>query len=254
LKARLFLVLALALLCSSALALPLQPYEISYQTKARGFTINTVRKLENTGTVFELSQIAGTMMMQTSEKSIFSVNSKGIFTPHSFTYQRKILGNNKFQNTDFKPKKKIATYQQKGEAAVQVAIPDSIYDIFSYQEKLRLNLINSKGKTGELSFKVLERNRIRDYQFRIIGSEWIKTSQGYMDTLKIERVRENSAKKTITWLAKDWGYVVVKVQHKEEGEPEYHLNMVQGALDKKNITGSKDLPAPAKTVKTAITN
>lgn len=246
LKGRFLVALLLAWLCTSAHALSLQTYDIEYQTKARGFNIKTISKLEKTDGMFKLSLIASTMMMQTSEVSTFSVNEKGTFSLHSLTYQRKILGNNKFQKTDFYPKKKTAIYQPEGETAEKIALPGEIYDTLNYQEKLRLNLILSQGKTSALSFKVLEKNRIREYNFRITGSEWLPTKQGYLETIKIERVRDNSTKKTTTWLAKKWDYAVVKVQHKKEGEPEYLLTMMKGTVGNKDIRGLEKLPVTTK--------
>ncbi len=223
-------------------ALPLQSYNIEYQTKARGFTIKTVRKLENKGSNFELNQITSSMMMQTAEKSTFSVNDKGIFSPIAYTYQRKILGNNRSHQADFFPKKKSVTFQEKGKKNKEVSIPAEIYDIYSYQEKLRQELITSQGKTANFTFNVLERSRVREYQFKQTGSERIPTKLGDIDTVKIERVRNDSTKKTTTWLAKDFGYIVVKVQHKQEGEPEYQLNIVKGTFNNQEITGSKTVP------------
>lgn len=232
-------VLLLTLFCLPVLALPLQTYDIEYQTKARGFTIKTLRKLDNKGAYFELSQITSTLMMQTSEKSTFSVNEKGEFSQRSFTYERKIMGNNKSHKTDYFPAKKTATFQIKGEKAKQVTVPAEIYDIFSYQEKLRQALVASQGKTTNFTFNVLERNRVRQYQFKQTGTERIATKLGEIDTVRIERVRDNSTKKTTTWLAKNFGYIVVKVQHKQEGEPEYQLNIVKGIFDNRDIIGVK---------------
>jgi hypothetical protein len=222
-------------------AIELTPYNVEYETKAQGFTLKTIRKIEKKDKLYELSQITSAMLMQTRETSTFSISDIGKFIPHAFIYQRKIFGNNKTREITFYPKKNIAHYYEKKEKSVDVATPNDVYDVLSYQEKIRLILQSAKTTPNHLTFSVIERTRIRDYEFNFTGSEILETSLGYFDTLKIERDRDDSAKKTIVWLAKDWNYVIVKVLHKEEKEPDYILNIVEGSLDKKPIKG---IPQP----------
>lgn len=221
---------------------PLSAYELTYGGRAQGFDIKTVRKLEYKGERYTLRQTSSAMMMQTTELSEFSVDAPGNFTPHSFLYQRKILGNNRVRQTFFYPARKLAIYTDNNGTPQHVTLPADTYDVFSYQEKLRQELQASQNRFLQRSLNVLERDKVRQHSYRHVANVWLRTPLGYLRTQKIERVRENSEKSTTIWLARDWDYVIVKITHRETGEPDYTMKLTGGTVGSRLIQGLKEIP------------
>jgi len=112
------------------------------------------------------------------------------------------------------------------------------FDSLTYQERIRFDLIHSQGKSIGGLYPVLEKERIRDYEFEMKGSEIIDSPLGKIDCLKIVRVRKNSDKQTTVWLAKQWQYIIVKIEHREKDKASYELNIKNGSINGKEIAAN----------------
>lgn len=236
------LFLIVILFCTPALALELKPYKIQYESTVRGFNIKTVQQLNKSEDTFKLTQKISVMMAGTVETSTFQVTSDNKVIPESYIYNRNIFGHNTKRVTHFFAKTKTATYQEENNQARGIKLEDDVYDPLSAFILLQIQLLEQKSSTTLNSVKILEKKRIRKISYKILATEWIETPLGYMETLKVERLRSKKDKHTTIWLAKNWDYVVVKIVHEEPDEPTYQMNIVKGTLNNKKITGSKELP------------
>ncbi|MFO1494167.1 MAG: DUF3108 domain-containing protein [Lysobacterales bacterium] len=66
---------------------------------------------------------------------------------------------------------------------------------------------------------VASKGKVESWRFLIAGRESISTGTGQIDTVRVERLRENSDRKTVSWHAAAYGYLPVKVEQVEpDGE------------------------------------
>jgi len=73
-----------------------------------------------------------------------------------------------------------------------------------------------QGKRGDLSYPVADRDEMNTQLYRLVGNEKLDTALGVLNSLKVQRIRENPNGKTTTlWLAPDRQFVPVRIQQKE---------------------------------------
>lgn len=68
----------------------------------------------------------------------------------------------------------------------------------------------------ELSYTVADGGKIKVYDFEFLGNETIKTAIGEFQTVKLERHKPNSRRKSTLWCAKELGYLPVRVENIEK--------------------------------------
>ena len=91
-----------------------------------------------------------------------------------------------------------------------------------------------------MSYRVVEGTDTDTYDFRVIGSEKVKTKVGSIDAIKVERVRDPSQSKRITqmWFAKNQGGILVALRQVETDGKEYNIMLQDGTVDGKAVKGS----------------
>ncbi len=66
---------------------------------------------------------------------------------------------------------------------------------------------------------VASKGKIESWRFLVVGTEEIQTGNGRISAVRVERVRENSERKTVSWHASAYRYLPVKVEQIEpDGE------------------------------------
>jgi len=84
-----------------------------------------------------------------------------------------------------------------------------------YQVRLRHDLAAGK---QQMLYHVADRGDIRDYRFKVLGKEIVKTPQGPMQTLKVARLSHDPKRKTYFWAAIKHHYIFVQlIQHTADG-------------------------------------
>ena len=68
----------------------------------------------------------------------------------------------------------------------------------------------------QLAYTVADGGQIKIYKFNMLGEELIKTPIGVLHTLKLERQKPNSRRKTTIWCARKLNYLPVKVENIEK--------------------------------------
>ena len=75
------------------------------------------------------------------------------------------------------------------------------------------------GKIGgrqNLRYTIADGGKIKDYNFEILGEETLSTPLGKLDTVKLERHKPNSRRKSTLWCAKKLEFLPVKVENVEK--------------------------------------
>ena len=197
----------------SRAALNLGLYSAEYSASYNGFPITTVRTLSRRDGQLVLSTEASNFLGSIREQETVATEEDGL-TPHQYTYRRSIMGKKRTEVTEFTPGDATVTNTYKGET---VTLPDSadLFGPLSYQLAMQLDLMAG---AREVTYPVVTRGRIKDYTYKVIREEQLDTPLGTVDTLVLERQRDDDERETYLWLAPRFQYLPVKLRQLEDGE------------------------------------
>ncbi len=121
--------------------------------------------------------------------------------------------------------------------AVNIALNRGMLDKSTYQLALQHDVAAGK---KSMSYQVVDDGEVDTYDFRVLGSEKVETKAGQIDAIKVERVRDPTQSKRITvlWFAKDWDYLLVRLQQVETDGREYNIMLLDGAVNGNSVKGS----------------
>lgn len=74
-----------------------------------------------------------------------------------------------------------------------------------------------KSGARHFHYMVAEEDKMKEYDFKIIGEENLKTKLGHLQTVKVEHISLKGARTTM-WLAKKWDYLPVKMTQYRQGK------------------------------------
>lgn len=205
------------LFCSNAFA-DVTPIEFDNQYKARlyGFNISVTNKLTHKGNnryelFFKFDSLVGTISETSHMEWLPETES---VRPLHYVYKRRGLGKDRDADLQFDwATHSVTNNVQK--TTWKMGIKDAVQDKLSYQAQLQLDLV--KGLES-FSYQIADGGRLKDYDFVIVGEELLETPLGRVNTIKVKRSRENDDRVTYAWLAKDWQYLLVRLQQEEDGK------------------------------------
>ena len=219
-------------------AADLQPFSASYtadwkQLPMSGSAERSLSKNDN-GT-WTLSFKASMMIASLTEESTIRLD-KDTLLPQSYTFERGGLGKAKKINLDFDWSSKMVTGSDRGDP-VKVPLNSGMLDKSTYQLALQRDVAAGK---KSMSYQVVEGTDTDTYDFRVLGAEKVSTKAGSVDAIKVERVRDPTQNKrtTVMWFAKDWDYLLVRLQQVETDGKEYNIMLQEGTVAGKEVKGS----------------
>tara|TARA_B100001121_G_scaffold77554_1_gene68788 strand:- start:590 stop:964 length:375 start_codon:yes stop_codon:yes gene_type:complete len=83
------------------------------------------------------------------------------------------------------------------------------------QDRLSVQLdYKNKMRTADFDqkYKVIDKGRMRDYSFNLVGTESIKTIFGQTSTVIIKKTIKDNKRSTLTWYAIDHDFIPVKIE------------------------------------------
>ncbi len=207
-------------------------FENQYKTKLLGFNILVTNKLtksdnNNYQLLFRFDSILGYI----AETSEFSWDAKqATVVPKHYVYKRRGLGKNRDADLQFDWSKKLVTNNVE-KTTWTMDIKQKVQDKLSYQLQLQQDFLRGK---EQISYQIADGGLLKEYQFSKVGEEVLDTPLGKVNTIKVERSRKNDDRITYAWLAKDWEYLLVRLQQEEKGDT-YTLDITKASLDNKPI-------------------
>jgi hypothetical protein len=196
-------------------AKPLSPYTAKYRTTARGMALTLNRQLErNADGSYTLTNGGKIMVVGFHEMSVFSTSGTSLI-PKSYVYQGTGLINRR-REVHFTP----------GADTIRSLYKDQWYDLpyeegtldrFSQQEQLRLLLLNDPNPREDISIRVADGKRVKEYLLRYAGEATLDTPMGQMNTLHFKRIHDDPERTSDTWIAPELDYLMVKTVHVEDG-------------------------------------
>jgi hypothetical protein len=175
------------------------------------------------------------MIASLTEESTLTLD-KDTLLPQSYHFERGGLGKAKKADLDFDWNSKMVTGTDRGDA-VKIPLNRGMVDKSTYQLALQHDVAAGK-KT--MSYQVVDDGEVDTYDFRVLGSEKVETKAGKIDAIKVERVRDptQSKRTTVLWFAKDWDYLLVRLQQVETDGKEYNIMLQDGTVNGKTVKGS----------------
>lgn len=232
-----FFILAALSLPASLLAAELQPFSASYTAdwKQLPFSGTAERSLQvqDDGT-WKLDFSASMLVAGLNETSWLTLQN-GEVQPQKYRYSRSGMGKSKKIKQDFDWSTNQVTGSDRGKP-INATLIQGVQDKSSYQLALQRDIAD--GKTS-MSYQVFDGSDLDTYDFRVLGEESVETMVGTVDAIKVERVRDPTQSKRITilWFAKDWDYLLVRLQQVERDGKEYQIILENGSVNNKTVKG-----------------
>jgi len=207
-------------------------FENKYSAKLYGFNIEVTSRLSAKGdSNYEFYFEANAALGRITEVSQFKWSPNEHFAiPMQYTYKRTGIGKSREQALNFDWTKNEVT-NLKTDTRMALDANKKIQDSLSYQLQLRQDLMAGK---KNLSYLITNGKKNKEYKFEIVGDEVLDTPLGQVTTVKIKRVQTSDERETYAWFAKDFQYLLVRLQQEENGSA-YTIYISKASLNGKAI-------------------
>jgi len=214
----------------------LTPFSANYTADFKmPFNGSAVRELKQNGDTWHFKFEASLMMVSISEKSSFKSKQNQLVSSN-YSYVRSGMGKkgNKNISQTFIFGEKVNIKQ--GDNSFSLNITPQVLDKNTYQLALQQDLAAGK---NEFSYEVLDVDKVETYNFKVVGTEEIKTKAGKFNAVKVARIREeNSKRQTILWFAPNLDFLLIKLEQIEKDGKSYQIVLKNGELDGRKIKGN----------------
>lgn len=223
---------AVLLICMPLTLVAAQSYSALYQVEADGMLFG---KLERTlKQSADGSYILKTKTYATGFWAIFikdRVNEESRFAmvddkviPKSYHYSKKKRGKHTEESVTF-DSDKGTILSSSGAGKQSFPLTGSESDKLIYQFRIREALRRGE---RELQFSVVDRMRLRSYQFRVGALETLDTPMGTIEAVRVDRINEEKRKTTL-WFAPSLDYLPVKIEQ-DAGDHIFSSSIVSTSL------------------------
>ena len=210
----------------------LSEYEIDYKAQYNGLDVKATYTLKHEGDnrFVEYSSVKN-ILGEITEISEFQLINEEQIRSEKFKSKRTLIGNKRLESSSFDWEKKLAIYT-KDNTTKSFGIEKKIYDPVSAKVQLRLDIKSNK---NSYVYDVLTKGKIKRYKYEVLGNDLIETASGNLDTVKVKRIHEDNKKRqTVFWLARDWDFVLVKLNHRDKKET-YSIEILRGFVSGNEI-------------------
>ena len=213
---------------------PLTPFTANYTAKYKGMSLKASRTLQALGNNHYRfnSKASHFLFGSITESSEFTLQENRI-RPDSYLMKRKILGSRRTEQAlfDWNNDTVKATYKDQSN---DIALAGDELDWLGYQLQLSQDLAQSQKQTQiqqqsqqqlqeEFHYKIVRRGQLKEYSFKVAGTEQIDTPMGQLDTIKLQRIGDKNKRQTTLWLSPEYQYLLVKFQRIENDGDQYSL-------------------------------
>lgn len=202
----------------------LTPYSAVYSTVwKKGISLKVEGKQTLTkkeGNLWQFVFSADSLIASLDETSTFYVKDHQI-VPAKYQYKSKVLGKKRSAILTFDWKRKLVRNDVKNKPW-NLSINSKTLDKLSIQLQIRQDLKLGK---NEFDYQIADGGRIKNWRFERQKRETINTELGRVSAIKIIRIDNLSkGKQTAFWFVPKFDYLLVKLEHKEDGES-YQLDI-----------------------------
>ncbi|MDO8862181.1 DUF3108 domain-containing protein [Haliea sp. E1-2-M8] len=195
----------------------LQPYKAEYTTTARGMTVTLERELKTDGEGGYTLTNGGTLLVVGfHEVAVFAVEDAQV-QPRSYIYQGTGLINRR-REVHFTPGADTVRSLYK-EEWYELPYTEGTLDRMSQQEQLRLHLMSRDDPRQNISVRIADGKRVKNYELVYVSDEILETPLGPVNALHFERLHDDPDRESDIWFAPEWDYLMVKTVHIEDDKP-----------------------------------
>lgn len=225
--------LALALLGSKAQAADPALFALEYDAHFGGWGAESVRSLtqeENNGVYHMQAQskilLLGKSVSTITEDAIFTLQD-GLPQTRSYSFRQTGIGARE-RSVEFDYSASVARFQVKekrGEIALEGRVHDELTTFLVLRQALE------RGET-DIRFDVMDRDHVETHHYRVVSSEPLQTALGDFAAVHVTRLRDgNSGRSTEFWLARDYDYVLLKLEQSEPDGGSIGLEISGGTVN-----------------------
>lgn len=182
-----------------------------------------------------LAEIAGQQLAKLEQTSeIAFINNT--FQPLSYSYM--LSGISTVAHAiNYNWEAKLAL-SRRDEESWTIDLNGAVWDQLSHQFALRQIFVNKKAETnsGEHEFLLIDGDEVEIHRYTVIGEEILITTLGSLSTVRLERIQEDSeSRKTSIWLAKDWGYLLARIEQINDSGLRIEFDLENAVLGGKQV-------------------
>lgn len=233
--------LAIASLQAVAQNLIPQEFEIHAESRIYGMNVKLVQTLTEHEGQFKLSQTTKAPFISITEKSYFSFDKQQQLLAKRYSYQRSVFGAKLNRSNQFSDDLSSATYKKNKDKTVHIPLDKPVSDQLNFIIPIQ-QWAKTEPKVGDSTeIALLKRKSVKAEQYQLKGYEWIETELGWFETAVIEKLHDND-RVTIFWLAKDWQYMLVKMQHSDDDVGDQTVTTHAIYIQGEKVKGLKSKP------------
>ncbi len=196
---------------------PPAPYEVRYRARSRGLSTSAYRQLRLDGDDYQLDQglslsVLGATLISVEEHSRFRWQSPRV-VPFSYDYRQSGISSQR-ESIEFDWENGLARVDSEDSDPAELRLEQGGLDQLSFQVQLRIDVRAARqnaAAVNEFRYRVIDDDEIECHLYRIVGEERLQTDAGEFDTVKIERVREDSSRETLIWLIPEIDYLMARL-------------------------------------------
>lgn len=229
-----FLILPLTVWADTPSVPAPKSFEAIYKARYHGISVTATRSLQTLedGTQKFIFH-ADSWLASLKETSLFRWGDNNHIKPIRYRYERSGLGRNREAVLDF-DLTNLTVINNVERRPWQMDVPEGVLDKLNYQLQIRADLLSRKPL---LQYDIADGGKLKQYSFEVLGEEVVKTEAGRFNAVKIRRVRDpDDDRHTTFWMAKDWDYMIVRLQQKDE-DSTYEIDLHRATLDGRKVKG-----------------
>lgn len=238
---QLLLLAVIGLPAAMAQATPPGEFEIVYDARLGSWAAESSRSLHH-------DQASGEYRMQALSRirllgqDLVRIDEQANFAWHgdspraiSYHFDQSGIGARE-RRVDFDWQHGLAHYAVEDETGT-LPVTGEVYDELTAFLAIRQQL---QAGNKEIAFTVLDRSRLETWRFRVIDEEVLHTDLGDFASVHVERIRENSERRTEFWMASDYDYLVLKLVQEEPNGRTLTLNVESASFNGEPLQGLKE--------------
>ena len=208
-----------------------RPYQATYTAEYNGMSVVAERSLTVDNSAYRIASSVKGLLGGMTETEDFHLDDSNRIRSDRYTAEKSFFGAKRREQQDIDHSTGIGVYQSKKKHREVSVAPDDLGPV-TYQLQLRRHL---QYQALPVELQVLRRGRVKTYRFELLGEESIDTGLGRVDTVKVQRVRENSDRHTVFWLAPEWDYLIVKLAQREDDGEAYEMVLESAAIEGRDL-------------------
>ena len=228
------------LLCCASFAADMQPFHARYAIYRNGQLAGKANvNLSRDGDLWVMhTEGVGThglgRILRVSDSEHVEGNvTQGRFLPLRYTHHTRVAGIDRDWTAYFDwPNSTVYITKGNNQDALPLSLEQGGLDALSLKLELQRRL---EVQDPDMVFHMVDEERIKEQQYRVLPSERIETSLGCLNTIPVTRLRTNSTRYTRAWHSPDIDFFMVRMEHGKTNGDHMEMRITELVVDGKPI-------------------